>query len=73
MVYKLAISYNQYYFVKREDDTNMDQLVVTVNDSRLLPILEKAIGLLKGEQRRYAVKKRNLTIRCATFRRSSRI
>lgn len=48
MVYKLAISYNQYFFVKREDDTNMDQLVVTVNDSRLLPILEKAIGLLKG-------------------------
>lgn len=29
----------------------MDQLVVTVNDSRLLPILEKAIGLLKGVAR----------------------
>ena len=26
----------------------MDQLVVTVNDSRLLPILERVIGLLKG-------------------------
>lgn len=48
MVYKLAISYNQYFFIKREDDTNMDQLVVTVNDSRLLPILERVIGLLKG-------------------------
>lgn len=29
----------------------MDQLVVTVNDSRLLPLLEKAIGLLKGVAR----------------------
>lgn len=26
----------------------MDQLVVTVKDSRLSPILEKTIGLLKG-------------------------
>lgn len=35
----------------------MDQLVVTVNDSRLLPILEKAIGLLKGVARVQVVRR----------------
>lgn len=35
----------------------MDQLVVTVNDSRLLPVLEKAIGLLRGVSRVQVVRK----------------
>ena len=35
-------------YLCEKNDIDMEQLVVTISDSRLLPILEKAIGLLKG-------------------------
>ena len=40
--------FKELIYLCEKNDIDMEQLVVTISDSRLLPILEKAIGLLKG-------------------------